>query len=142
MVNRPLNIFVVEDSPADVRLLREALRHSEIPWDLQVAVDGEEAVKVLQKRAADGNCPDLILLDLNLPRKSGHEVLRDLKSGSTLRHIPVVVLSSSRADRDITTAYDLHANCFISKPADLDQFYELVRVLEDFWHKRVQLVTR
>jgi CheY-like chemotaxis protein len=131
----------VEDNPGDVRLTREALKEGKVHNNLHVAPDGVEALAFLRRegRYADAVRPDLILLDLNLPRKGGREVLEEVKGDPSLRHIPVVILTSSQAEQDIARAYDLHANCYISKPVDLDQFITVVRSIEDFWFTVVKL---
>ena len=139
--SRPVEILLVEDNPGDVRLTREALREGKVRNNLHVAADGVEALHFLRKegRFADAVRPDLILLDLNLPKKDGREVLEDIKSDPDLRYIPVVVLTSSQAEQDILRAYDLHANCYVTKPVDLEQFIHVVRSIEDFWFTIVKL---
>ena len=134
-LTRPAEILLVEDNPADVRLTREALREGKVRNNLSVAADGVEALAFLRREGsyADAVVPDLILLDLNLPRKDGREVLEEIKADPALRHIPVVVLTSSQAEQDILRAYDLHANCYVTKPVDLDQFIHVVQSIEDFW---------
>jgi two-component system, chemotaxis family, response regulator Rcp1 len=124
-----VHILLVEDNPGDVRLVRESLRESGLPHRLTVATDGVEALERL--RGAER--PDVILLDLNLPRKDGREVLAEVKADSGLRSIPVVVLSSSDAQDDVAAAYALHANCYVTKPVDLDQFLEVVATIQRFW---------
>ncbi|MET0398611.1 MAG: response regulator [Longimicrobiaceae bacterium] len=140
-LSRPIDILLVEDNPGDVRLTREALREGKIRNNLHVARDGVEALAFLRREGehADAPRPDVILLDLNLPRKSGREVLSEVKQDPALRQIPVVVLTSSNAEEDILRAYDLHANCYISKPVDLEQFIKVVRSIEDFWFTVVKL---
>ena len=129
-----LYILLVEDSPADIRLTREALDQTRHPYQLEVANDGAEALQLLRDKANNGSPqPDLILLDWNLPRKDGREVLRELKQDSLLKVIPVVVLTTSRAESDIQSAYELQANCFITKPVDVIQFFRVIRDLEEFW---------
>ena len=137
----PIEILLVEDSPADVRLTVEALRDAKVRNHLHVAADGVEALDFLRREGAHVNAPrpDLILLDLNLPRKDGREVLEEVKADPTLRRIPVVVLTTSEAEQDILRSYDLHANCYIRKPVDLDQFITVVRSIEDFWLTIVKL---
>jgi chemotaxis family two-component system response regulator Rcp1 len=139
--SRPVEILLVEDNPGDVRLTREALREGKVRNNLYVASDGVEALAFLRRegRYADAVRPDLVLLDLNLPRKDGREVLEEIKADPALRYIPVVVLTSSQAEQDILRAYDLHANCYVSKPVDLDQFIHVVRSIEDFWFTIVKL---
>lgn len=141
MMSRPIEVLLVEDNPGDVRLTREALKEGKVHNNLHVAPDGVEALAFLRRegRYADAVRPDLILLDLNLPRKGGREVLEEIKGDPALRHIPVVILTSSQAEQDIARAYDLHANCYISKPVDLDQFITVVRSIEDFWFTVVKL---
>jgi chemotaxis family two-component system response regulator Rcp1 len=137
----PIKILLVEDNPGDVRLTREALRDGKIYNNLYVARDGVEAMAFLRKTGqyADAPRPDLILLDLNLPRKDGHEVLAEVKTDETLRRIPVVILTTSQAEEDIIKTYDLHVNCYITKPVDLDQFVKIVKSIEDFWLTIVKL---
>ena len=139
--SRPVEILLVEDNPGDVRLTREALREGKVRNNLYVASDGVDALAFLRREGqyADAVRPDLILLDLNLPRKDGREVLQEIKADATLRYIPVVVLTSSQAEQDILRAYDLHANCYVSKPVDLDQFIHVVHSIEDFWFTIVKL---
>ena len=129
-----LNILLVEDSPSDVRLIREALRENSVPVEMTVAHDGVEAMDYLHQ-AENGSVrrPDLVLLDLNLPRKNGREVLAEVKGSPNLRQIPVVVMTSSRADEDVQQAYLLNANCYITKPANLPEYVKVVAALENFW---------
>jgi CheY-like chemotaxis protein len=141
-LSRPVEILLVEDNPGDVRLTREALREGKVHNNLYIAKDGVEALAFLRREGAefaDAVRPDLILLDLNLPRKDGREVLEEIKADPSLRHIPVVVLTSSEAEQDIVRAYDLHANCYVSKPVDLDQFITVVQSIENFWFTIVKL---
>ena len=135
MTDRPLAILLVEDNPADVRLAREAFRTSKLQSVLSVVKDGVEAMDFLHKTGSyvDAAKPDLIFLDLNLPRKDGREVLAEIKGDAELKRIPVVILTTSRADRDVTASYNLNANCYVVKPADLDQFFEVVHSTEQFW---------
>ncbi len=137
----PIRILLVEDNPADVRLTLEALKEGKIINDLEVARDGVEALDFLYRRGAfaDAPRPDLVLLDLNLPKKDGREVLADIKGDEDLKRIPVVVLTTSEAEEDILGSYNLHANCFISKPVDLEQFIKVVKTIEDFWLTIVSL---
>jgi CheY-like chemotaxis protein len=139
--SRPVEILLVEDNPGDVRLTREALKEGKIRNHLNVASDGVEAMRYLRREGehADATRPDLILLDLNLPKMDGREVLQAVKADPSLRQIPVVVLTSSAAEQDIVRAYDLHANCYVSKPVDLDQFIHVVKSIEDFWFSIVKL---
>lgn len=138
---RPLELLLVEDNPGDVRLTRDALRSGDVAVNLNVARDGVEAIEFLRRKGAHESAPrpDLILLDLNLPRKSGREVLSEIKADPTLKRIPVLVMTTSRADQDIDRAYSLNANCYIAKPMDLDEFLRIVRSIEDFWLKTVTL---
>ena len=132
---RPIEILLVEDNPGDVRLTIEALKEGKVRNSLNVARDGVEAVAYLRREGPHAQAvrPDLILLDLNLPRKDGREVLAELKADERLRRIPVVILTTSRDERDVLRAYDLHANCYITKPVDLDQFIAVVQSIETFW---------
>ena len=125
----------MEDNPADVRLTREVLEDDNGATHLNVVGDGEEAMAYLRRQGAyqDSPRPNLVLLDLNLPKKDGREVLEELKADLDLRRIPVVVLTTSAAESDISRSYELHANCFITKPLDLDDFFSVVRSIKDFW---------
>lgn len=138
---RPIEILLVEDNPGDVRLTREALKEGKVLNHLHVVDNGEDAVAFLRQRGDfdDAIRPDLVLLDLNLPRKTGHEVLEDIKGDPELRRIPIVVLTSSEAETDIARSYDRYANAYITKPVDLDQFISVVRSVEDFWLEVVRL---
>lgn len=137
---RPIELMLVEDNPGDVRLTREALRESKLSNNLQVSPDGASALEWLHKRKADAlSLPDVILLDLNLPGKGGQEVLAEIKGDTALRRIPVVIVTSSEAEEDIVRSYDLHANCYVSKPLELDQFTRVVRSIESFWFTIVKL---
>ncbi len=131
----PIEILLVEDNPGDVRLTQEALKEGKVWNRLNVAPDGVVALKFLRREGtfADAPKPDLILLDLNLPKKDGREVLADIKQDTRLRNIPVVVLTTSKAEEDILRSYKLHANCYITKPVDLEQFMGVIRAVEDFW---------
>jgi two-component system, chemotaxis family, response regulator Rcp1 len=135
MTNKPLEILLVEDNPADVRLTREAFKNSKLQSVLNVVKDGVEAMAFLRRSGTytDAAKPDLILLDLNLPRKDGREVLAEVKGDADLKRIPVVILTTSRAEKDVITSYDLSANCYIVKPADFDQFFEVIHTAEHFW---------
>lgn len=131
---RSLRILLVEDSPSDVRLVKEALRQTSVPVQLSVARDGVEAMDQLSAGERDGYAlPDLIVLDLNLPRMNGREVLAAIKQAPGLKQIPVVIMTSSRADEDVSAAYLLNANCYITKPSDFQQYMDVVRAIEDFW---------
>lgn len=143
LVSRPIDILLVEDNPGDVRLTREALLEGDVKSRLNVAIDGVEALAYLRKQGtfADAERPDLILLDLNLPRKDGRQALAEIKADPALRNIPVVILSSSQAEQDISSAYGLHANCYVTKPVNLDQFIAAVRSIEMFWFSTAQLRT-
>lgn len=137
----PIEILLVEDSPGDVRLTREALRDAKVQNNLHVALDGIEAMKFLGRDGvhADAPRPDLILLDLNLPRMSGREVLEQIKLDGSLKSIPVVILTTSAAEEDIIRSYQLHANCYITKPVDLEQFIKVVKTIDNFWLAIVKL---
>jgi two-component system, chemotaxis family, response regulator Rcp1 len=127
-------MLVVEDSPSDVRLIQEALKDTGLPVDVVVAKDGVEAMDMLHRVEMGGHeRPDLVLLDLNLPRKNGREVLSEIKSSEVLKLIPVLVMTSSRADEDVNQAYTLNANCYITKPGDLTEYLSVIRAIEDFW---------
>lgn len=132
---KPIEILLVEDNPGDVRLAVEALRDAKVANRLHIVEDGVEAMSFLRRegRYADVPQPNLILLDLNLPRKDGREVLAEIKQDADLKRIPVVILTSSAAEQDVVQAYNLYANCYITKPMDLDQFLKIVRSIEDFW---------
>ena len=138
-----VDVLLVEDDPGDVYLIREAFAHNKVANALHVVSDGVEALDFLRRRGpfADAPRPDLVLLDLNLPRKDGREVLAEMKNDEELRRIPVVILTTSRAEADIVRTYELHANCYIVKPVDLGQFISVVRSIEDFWLKLVRLPT-
>jgi len=141
---RPVDILLVDDSPADVDLTREALRDARMLNRMFVVGDGVEALAFLRREGthADAPRPDLILLDLNMPRMNGREVLAEIKSDPKLRRIPVVILTTSQAETDILQTYDLHANCFVTKPVELDQFVEVAKSIEGFWLSLVQLPPR
>jgi len=138
---RPIEILLVEDNQGDVRLTQEALKEGKVRNKLHIARDGVEAMAFLRRQelGADTPRPDLILLDLNLPRKDGREVLAEIKADPDLRRIPVVVLTTSQAEEDIVKSYDLHANCYVTKPVDLDRFIHVVKSVEDFWLEIVRL---
>ena len=141
MAGRPINILLVEDNPGDVRLTVEALKEGKVRNRLHIANDGMEAIGFLHREGkySDVPHPDLILLDLNLPKKDGHEVLAEIKEDPLLKRIPVVVLTGSKAGEDIFKTYDLHANCYITKPVDWDQFITVVKSINDFWLAIVKL---
>jgi CheY-like chemotaxis protein len=138
---RLVEILLVEDNPGDVRLTQEALKEGRVHNILHVAEDGVEALAFLRRQDKYGSAPrpDLILLDLNLPKKDGREVLEEIKHDPDLRRIPVVILTTSKAERDIIKSYDLHANCYINKPVDLEQFIEVVKSVDCFWLSIVKL---
>ena len=138
---KPIDILLVEDNPGDVRLTREALRDGKVKNNLHVAVDGVEAMAFLRREGpfATAPRPDIILLDLNLPRKNGREVLAEVKADPALMRIPVVVLTTSKDEHDVLTSYEYHANCYITKPVDLEQFLTVVRSIEEFWFTIVRL---
>jgi chemotaxis family two-component system response regulator Rcp1 len=141
MMPRMIEILLVEDNPGDVRLIQEALKENKVRNRLHVAKDGVEAVDFLRRKGAfaDAPRPDLILLDLNLPKRDGREVLSDIKGDPNLKRIPVVVLTTSDDEHDILASYNLHANAYVTKPLDLDQFLKIVRQIEGFWLTVVKL---
>jgi two-component system, chemotaxis family, response regulator Rcp1 len=140
-IGRPIEILLVEDNPGDVRLTREALKDARVINNLHVADDGVAAMDFLNRQGKHNNAvrPDLVLLDLNLPKKDGREVLSEIKADPGLRQIPVVILTTSKAEEDILKTYDLHANCYITKPVDLEKFIEVISAIEDFWLSIVKL---
>ena len=142
--NIPFIILLVEDNPGDVRLTQEAFKESKFFHKLYVTKDGEEALDFLNQKGEFQYVPlpDLILLDLNLPKKSGREVLAEIKNDPNLKHIPVVVLTTSEADEDVLNSYKLHANCYITKPVEFDKFLDIVKKIEDFWLSIVKLPRR
>lgn len=144
MTGRPVQILLVEDNPGDIRLTMEALKEGKIANALHVARDGAEALAFLRREGAyaDTPRPDVILLDLNLPRMDGRDVLAAVKVDENLRRIPVVVLTTSEAEQDILKAYNLNANCYVTKPLDLDQFIRVIKTIEDFWLTIVKLPPR
>jgi len=131
----PVEILLVEDNPGDYRLTKEALHEGKVYNNLHWAKDGVEAIEFLKRRGKykDAPRPDIILLDLNLPKKDGREVLSEIKSDEELRAIPVVVLTTSKAEEDVLRSYDLHANCYVTKPVDLEQFIRVVQSIDNFW---------
>jgi len=137
----PVEILLVEDNPGDVRLTQEALREAKVRNNLHVVSDGEEALKFLYRRDgySDAPRPDIILLDLNLPKKNGQEVLAEIKADPGLRRIPVVILTTSKAEEDILKSYDLHANCYVTKPVDFEQFIRVIQSIQEFWLTVVKL---
>lgn len=140
-IGKPVEILLVEDNPGDVRLTTEAFREARVCNRIHTVTDGVEALAFLNREGSYINvpCPDLILLDLNLPRKDGREVLAAIKSDDRIKHIPVVVLTTSKAEEDIIRSYELQANCFVSKPVDLDQFLATMKAIGDFWLAVVKL---
>ena len=141
VISHPIDILLVEDNPGDVRLTIEALKEDKLQNNLHVVKDGIEAMAFLHQEGEYANAPrpDLILLDLNLPKKDGREVLNEIKADEGLKRIPVVVLTNSQAEEDILKTYDLHANCYITKPVNLEQFVKVVRSIEQFWLTIVRL---
>ncbi len=143
-MSNPIEILLVEDNPGDVRLIKEVFKDAKIFNSMQVAYDGEAAMDILRKldQYKDAANPDLILLDLNLPKKDGREVLREIKNDERLKCIPVVILTTSNAEEDLIETYKMNANCYITKPVDLDQFINVVKSIENFWLSIVKLPTR
>ncbi|OGH57540.1 MAG: response regulator [Candidatus Lindowbacteria bacterium RIFCSPLOWO2_12_FULL_62_27] len=141
MNGRPIEILMVEDDPGDVRLTKEALKGAKVALDLNVVDDGVKAMKYLRREGpyAEAVRPDLILLDLNLPKKDGREVLREIKSDASLKSIPVIILTTSAAHSDILKAYNLGTNCYITKPVGLNEFLKVVKLIENFWLTVVKL---
>lgn len=137
----PIEVLLVEDSPGDVRLTREAFKEAKVHIRLHVVADGAEAMAFLQREGEhiDAPRPDLILLDLNLPKKDGRAVLKEIKESAALGSIPVVILTTSEADADILRSYRLHANCYITKPVNLDEFLQVVKSIDSFWLSVVKL---
>lgn len=140
-IYKTIEILLVEDNPGDVRLTIEAFKEDGTDCNINVVKDGEEAISFLKKKDDyfDVPRPDLILLDLNLPRKDGREVLQDIKCDDELKRIPVIILTTSEAEQDIRMAYDLHANCYIKKPVDLDHFVTVINSIKEFWLSLVKL---
>lgn len=138
---RPIEILLVDDNPGDIRLTQEALKESKVLNNLHIVEDGMEALEFLRKKGRFKNVitPDIILLDLNLPKRNGREVLTEIKNDDFLKKIPVVILTISRAEEDILKSYELHANCYITKPVDMNQFVKIVRTIENFWFSIVRL---
>ena len=136
-------ILLVEDNPGDIRLTQEALKESQVEIHLDVVTDGEQAIDFLMKRNkfTEAVRPHIVLLDLNLPKKNGIEVLKEIKADESLKRIPIIVLTTSDADHDITKAYSLHANCYILKPVDFDDFAKVIRLVESFWFNTAKLAT-
>ena len=140
---RPIHILLVEDNEGDILLTTEALEEAKIHIELSVVRDGEEAMDFVSKQAKynDVQSPDLLLLDVNLPKKNGHEVLHYIKSNELLKHIPVIMLTTSSSEKDINTCYDNHANCYITKPVEVNDFLTVVTTIENFWISIVKLPT-
>jgi len=140
-ISRPLDILLIEDNPADVRLTQEAFRDARVQNRLHVVGDGVEAMAFLRRQGVFNSisCPDLIILDLNLPRKDGREVLAEIKCDPSLSMIPIVIMTVSKDERDIVESYRLHANCYIRKPVRFREFIEIVKSIEDFWFTIVTL---
>lgn len=143
MTHESINILLVEDNPADVLLTEEALLDSKLSVRLDTVKDGEEALAYLRRQGehADVPVPDLILLDLNLPRKDGRELLKDIKGDPALKVIPVVILTTSESEEDVLKSYELHANCYITKPVGFEQFIKVVHSIQSFWFSIVRLPT-
>lgn len=143
-LSEPVDILLVEDNPGDARLAVEALKEGNVSNRLHVVPDGVEAMAFLRREGkySEAPRPHVVLLDLNLPRKDGRQVLAEVKSDAQLKRIPIVVLTTSQAEQDITRSYDLHANCYITKPVDLDRFITVIRSIEDFWCSVVKLPPR
>jgi two-component system response regulator len=139
--NTKPRILLVEDNPGDIRLTQEALKESNMDIHLDVVSDGEQAIDFLMKKNKHTEAirPHIILLDLNLPKKNGIEILKEIKAHDSLKKIPVIVLTTSDADHDISKAYSLHANCYILKPVDFDDFAKVIRLVETFWFNTVKL---
>ena len=133
--NGPMEILLVEDNPGDVRLTKEALKEGKVYSNLHAVKDGVEAMEFLRRQGRFRGVPrpDIILLDLNLPRKDGREVLQEIKSDGDLKRIPVVVLTTSKAEEDVLRTYNLHANCYVTKPVDLEKFMVVVKTIDSFW---------
>lgn len=138
----PIKILLVEDNPGDVRLIQEVFKDANIFNAMEIAYDGETAMEILNSDNGNNFSPDLILLDLNLPKKDGREVLREIKNSDSLKCIPVVILTTSNAEDDLRETYNMNANCYITKPVDLDQFINVVKSIENFWLSIVKLPTR
>ncbi len=141
--NTKPRILLVEDNPGDIRLTQEALKESNMDIHLDVVSDGEQAIDFLMKKGkyVDAIRPHIILLDLNLPKKNGIEILKEVKVHESLKKIPIIVLTTSDADHDISKAYSLNANCYILKPVDFDDFAKVIRLVETFWFNTVKLAT-
>ena len=144
IIDKPVEILLVEDNEGDIGLIEEVFEEAKIRNTLHIAEDGEEAILFLrgEGKFSGSPRPDTILLDLNLPKKDGREVLREIKEDNNLKNIPVVVLTTSRAERDILRSYDLHANAYVTKPLDFDQLIKVVKSIENFWLEVVNLPTK
>lgn len=141
-LDNPLNILLVEDDPADVKLTMRVLNKSKLHLSISVVADGVKAMQFLKKEGEfkeEEVLPDLVLLDLNLPKKDGREVLQEIRNDPELKRLPVVILTTSEAEEDVLKSYDLHANCYITKPVDLNQFTKIVQTIEEFWLTIVKL---
>lgn len=143
-VKQPIRILLIEDNEGDILLTTDALREGKIDNDVSIAKDGWEAVQMLDQKGKYSNepTPDLVLLDVNLPKMNGHEVLHHIKNSDKLKHIPVIMLTTSSAESDVFRSYQNHANCYITKPVDLNNFLEVIESIESFWISIVQLPKR
>ena len=143
-LGKMVEILLIEDNPGDIRLVKEVFKDAKLNNNLQVALDGEEAIKMLRQEGEYFKAPrpDLILLDLNLPKKNGREVLREIKEDDELKCIPVVILTTSNAEEDLIETYKHDANCYITKPVDLDEFIKVVKSIQNFWLEIVKLPPR
>lgn len=141
---RPIELFLVEDNPGDIRLAKEMLKEANLRLNLTVAEDGVQAMEYLRMVCSDPQMPkpELIILDLNLPKKDGRTVLMEIKSNEELKRIPVIVLTSSTSAEDVYKVYGEHANCYIAKPVDLDEFARIIKIIEEFWFRTVILPSR
>ncbi len=144
ITDKPIEILLVEDNPGDIRLIKEALKQGKVRNSIQTVGDGEEALAFLRRKGLyiEARRPDLVLLDLNLPKKDGREVLEEIKTDPDLRRIPVIILTSSKAEDDIIKSYDRYANCYITKPIQLDEYINVAKSIEDFWLGTVKLPPR
>jgi two-component system, chemotaxis family, response regulator Rcp1 len=143
-ITRPIELFLVEDNPGDIRLAKEMFKEANLRLNLTVAEDGVQAMEYLRKVCSDPRAckPELIILDLNLPRMDGRELLAEIKGNEELKRTPVIVLTSSTSVEDVRKAYGEHANCYIAKPVDLEEFARIIRTIEEFWFKTVILPSR
>jgi chemotaxis family two-component system response regulator Rcp1 len=143
-MSRPIELFLVEDNPGDIRLAKEMFKEVNLRLNLTVAEDGVQAMEYLKRVCSDPRMPkpELIILDLNLPKKDGRAVLQEIKSSEELKRIPVIILTSSTSAEDVSKAYGEHANCYIAKPVDLDEFARIIKIIEEFWFKTVILPSR